>query len=76
VCRLLPNLARWVLDHSGSWLVMAGVAIVILYLVLRILRRAVTASLRLALIAGTLVVIAVALLVLSNLLRSRGLALP
>jgi hypothetical protein len=76
VCRLLPNLAQWVLDHSGSWLVMAGVAIVILYLVLRILRRAVKASLRLALIAGTLAVIAVALLVLNNLLRSRGLALP
>jgi len=55
---------------------MAGVAIVTLYLVLRTLRRAVTASLRLALIAGTLVVIAVALLVLNNLLRRRGLALP
>jgi len=56
--------------------VIAVAAIVILYLVLRILRRAVKASLRLALIAGALVVIAVALLVLNNLLRSRGPALP
>jgi len=73
---LLPNLAQWVLDSSGSWLAIAVAAIVILYLVLRILRRAVKASLRLALIAGTLVVIAVAVLVLNSLLRSRGLALP
>lgn len=71
-----PNLAQWALDSSGSWLVIAVAAIVILYLVLRILRRAVKASLRLALIAGALVVIAVALLVLNNLLRSRGPALP
>jgi hypothetical protein len=60
----------------ASWLVIAIAAVVALYIVLRIVRRTFAASLRLAVLAGTLVVIAVALLVLNSLLRSKGFPLP
>ena len=72
----MPDLAQWIPRSSGSWFAIALVAAVILYLVLRILGRTVAASLRLAIITGTLVVIAVALLVLNSLLRSQGFPLP
>jgi uncharacterized membrane protein required for colicin V production len=72
----MPDLAQWILNSLPSWPVLALIAVVILYFVLRIVRRAVRVSLRLAIIAGTLAVIAVALLVLKGLLREAGLPLP
>lgn len=72
----MPDLAQWILNSLPSWPVIALIAVVILYFVLRIVRRAVRVSLRLAILAGTLAVIAVALLVLKGLLREAGLPLP
>lgn len=72
----MPDLAHWIPGSMASWLVIAIAAVVALYIVLRIVRRTFAASLRLAVLAGTLVVIAVALLVLNSLLRSKGFPLP
>jgi hypothetical protein len=72
----MPDLAHWIPGSMASWLVIAIAAVVALYIVLRVVRRAFAASLRLAVLTGTLVVIAVALLVLNILLRSKGFPLP
>lgn len=72
----MPDIAPWMPSWLPSWSIVALVAGAIFYIVLRIARRAVTASLRLAIIVGTLVVIAIAVLVLNNLLRSAGLPFP
>ena len=72
----MPDLAQWIPYSWTSWSAIALGAVVVLYVVLRIVRRTVAASLRLAIILGTLVVIVVALLVLNRLLRGAGLPLP
>jgi hypothetical protein len=72
----MPDLVQWIPSSWPSWSIIALVAAAVLYVVLRIVRRAVSASLRLAIIAGTLVVIAIAVLVLNGLLRKAGLPLP
>jgi hypothetical protein len=72
----MPDLAQWIPSSFAGWSVIVLLAAVILYLVLRIVRRAIAVSLRLAILTGTLVVIAVALLVLNSVLRKAGLAVP
>jgi hypothetical protein len=49
--------------------------VVVLYFVLRIVRRTVAASVRLAIVVGALVIIAIAVLILNSLLREAGLPL-
>ena len=53
----------------GGWLVIAIAAVAIVFVVLKIVGKAVAASLRMAIILGSLVVIALALFVLSMLLN-------
>jgi len=72
----MPDLAQWIPGSIASWLVIAIAAVVALSIVLRIARRAMAVSLRLAILTGTLVVVAVALIVLNSLLRSKGFPLP
>ena len=63
------------LVELGLWLLVAVIAIIILALVLKFVSKIVSASLRLAIILGSLVVIAVALYVLNMLLRTGGLSI-
>ena len=72
----MPDLAQWIPGSMASWLVIAIAAVVALYIVLRIVRHAMAVSLRLAILTGTLVVVAVALLVLNSLLHGNGFSLP
>jgi hypothetical protein len=72
----MPDLAQWIPGSMASWLVIAIAAVVALYIVLRIVRHAMAVSLRLAILTGTLVVVAVALLVLNSLLHGKGSSLP
>jgi hypothetical protein len=62
------KLAQLNLGEIGGWLIIAIAAVAILWVILRIVGKAITTSLRLAIILGSLVVIAVSLFVLSLLL--------
>ena len=53
----------------GGWLVIAIAAVTIVFVVLKIVGKAIATSLRMAIILGSLVVIALALFVLSMLLN-------
>ena len=53
----------------GGWLVIAIAAVAIVFVTLRIVGKAIAASLRMAIILGSLVVIALALFVLSMLVN-------
>jgi len=64
------KLAQLNLGEIGGWLIIAIAAVAILWVILRIVGKAITTSLRLAIILGSLVVIAVSLFVLSMLLNS------
>jgi hypothetical protein len=53
----------------GGWLVIAIAAVAIVFVVLKIVGKAIAASLRMAIILGSLIVIAIALFVLSMLVN-------
>jgi hypothetical protein len=62
------KLAQLNLGEIGGWLIVAIAAVAIVWVILKIVGKAITTSLRLAIILGSLVVIAVSLFVLSLLL--------
>ena len=63
------ELAQLDLTVLGGWLVIAIAAVAIVFVFLKIVGKAIATSLRLAIILGSLVVIAVSLFVLSMLLN-------
>jgi hypothetical protein len=63
------KLAQLDLTVLGGWLVIAIAAVAIVFVFLKIVGKAIATSLRLAIILGSLVVIAVSLFVLSMLLN-------
>jgi hypothetical protein len=63
------KLAQLNLGEIGGWLIVAIAAVAIVWVILKIVGKAITTSLRLAIILGSLVVIAVSLFVLSMLLN-------
>jgi hypothetical protein len=63
------KLAQLDLTTLGGWLVIAIAAVAIVFVFLKIVGKAIATSLRLAIILGSLVVIAVSLFVLSMLLN-------
>jgi hypothetical protein len=65
------DLAQSAIGELGAWVVMAIAALAILVVVLRIISKVVSTSLRLAIIVGSLVVIAVAMYVLTMLLQGK-----
>ena len=73
---MLSDLAQFGLNTIGGWLVIAVAAVAIIFVVLKIVGKAISTSIRLAIILGTLVVIAISLLVLSTFLNSGGLPFP
>ena len=73
---MLSNLAQQGLGLLGGWLVIAIAAVAVLYLVLKVVGKAISTSLRLAIILGTLVVITIALFVLSRFLSAGKLPIP
>lgn len=65
------------LGQFGAWVIIAIAAIAILVVVLRIVSKIISTSLRLAIVLGALVVIAIALWVLNMLLRQgMGIGIP
>ena len=70
------ELAQLDLTMLGGWLVVAIAAVAIVFVFLKIVGKAITTSLRLAIILGSLVVIAVSLFVLSMLLNGGKLPTP
>ena len=68
-----PNPVQFDLTQIGAWLVIAVAAVAIVFVVLKVVSKVVSTSVRLAIIAGSLLVIALALLALSALLKDRGL---
>lgn len=67
------DLIHHIVGSLGGWLIVAAVAVVALYVVLRIVGRAISAALRLAIILGTVVVIVLAFFALSAALHRGGL---
>lgn len=65
-----------VLGTFGGWLVTAIAAVALLYIVIRIVGKAIATSVRVAIVLGSLVVITVALFVLSTLLNGGRLPIP
>lgn len=65
-----------VLGTFGGWFVIAIAAVALLYIVLRIVGKAIATSVRMAIVLGSLVVITVALFVLSALLNGGRLPVP
>ena len=70
------ELAQLDLTMLGGWLVVAIAAVAIVFVFLKIVGKAIATSLRLAIILGSLVVIAVSLFVLSMLLNGGKLPTP
>jgi len=60
----------------AGWLIVAIAAIAVLFVLLKIVSKVISTSLRLAIILGSLLVIALSLYVLSILLRDTGLPIP
>jgi hypothetical protein len=71
----MPGLVQWIPNGWTSWPAIALGVVVVLYFVLRIVRRTVAASVRLVIVVGALVIIAIAVLILNGLLREAGLPL-
>ena len=65
-----------VLGTFGGWFVIAIAAVALLYIVLRIVGKAIATSVRLAIVLGSLLVITAALFVLSALLNGGRLPVP
>jgi len=70
------DLAQFDLGLLGGWLIVAIAAVAILFVILKIVAKVISTSLRLAIIVGSLLVIAVALLVLSTFLGEGRLPFP
>ena len=66
---MLSTLAQFDLGQFGAWVVMAIAAVAILVVVLKIVSKVISASLRLVIIVGSLLVIAAAMFVLTMLLN-------
>jgi hypothetical protein len=66
---VLLDLIRSNLGLLGGWLTIAIAAVAVIFVILKIAGKAISASLRMAIIVGTLVVIATSLCVLSALLH-------
>ena len=65
------DLAQFDLSNLGAWVVIAIAAVAILAVVLKVIGKVVSTSLRLAIIVGSLLVIAAAMYVLAILLRGK-----
>ena len=59
---MLSDLAQFGLNTIGGWLVIAVAAVAIIFVVLKIVGKAISTSIRLAIILGTLVVIAISVI--------------
>jgi hypothetical protein len=70
------ELAQINLATLGGWLVIAIAAVTIVFVILKVVGKAIATSMRLAIILGSLVVIAVSLFVLSMLLNGGKLPTP
>ncbi|MBN1582973.1 MAG: hypothetical protein JXA89_19850 [Anaerolineae bacterium] len=66
---MLSNLAQFDLGQLGAWVVIAIAAVAIMVIVLKIVSKVVSVSLRLAIIVGSLLVITAALFILTMLLQ-------
>ena len=69
VCDVPSTLAQFDLRSIGGWLIVAIAAVAILTIMLKILRKVISTSIRLAIIVGALLVIAAALCALSAFLN-------
>jgi hypothetical protein len=76
VLTLFADLTEQGLGLFGGWLVVAVIAVIVLYIVLKIVGKAISTSLRLAIIFGALLVIAGSLVALSTLLNGGKLPIP
>ncbi len=61
----------WDIQELGAWVVVAIAAVAVMTVILRLVGKVVSASLKTAIILGSLVVIALALLVISTLLNGK-----
>lgn len=61
----------WDIQELGAWIVVAIAAVAVMTVILRLVGKVVSASLKTAIILGSLVVIALALLVISTLLNGK-----
>ena len=73
---LFADLTQQGFGMLGGWIVVAVIAVIVLYIVLKIVGKAISTSLRLAIIVGTLLVIAGSLFALSTLLNAGKLPIP
>ena len=69
---MLSNLAQFDLGQLGAWVVIAIAAVAIMVIVLKIVSKVVSVSLRLAIIVGSLLVITAALFILTMLLQGEA----
>ena len=72
----VPSIIQLDLSLFGPWLIAAVAAVAVLYIVLRVVRKMVSTSLRVAILVGAVVVIAAALCVFGMLLNPDGLPIP
>ena len=69
---MLSNLAQFDLGQFGAWIVMSIAAVAILVVVLKIVSKVISTSLRLIIIVGSLLVIAAAMFILTMLLQGEA----
>jgi len=76
VLTLFVDLTQRGFAMLGGWIAVAIIAVIVFYIVLKIVGKAISTSLRLAIIVGTLLVIAGSLFALSTLLNVGKLPVP
>jgi hypothetical protein len=69
---MLSSLAQLDIGGIGVWVIMAVVAVAVLVVVLKVVSKVISTSLRLAIIVGSLLVIAAAIYVLTMLLQGEA----